>query len=172
MPCRPLVPGGRLNRYASSTLLLTLLGLMLKRVGRTSLLGVVQVSRATGLSRFWTRRGSPQICRVRMRVGPCLRSWAPLRVVCPSMDLWQRRASRSFYSSYPQANVLSSRRRRHRKTVDTSSKPQQKRKRDADGGEGNAAGTGESRQPKRTGASKASEAQGTAAAASCRPTSV
>ena len=60
-PCRPLVPGGRLNWYASFTLLFTLLGLMPKRVGRTNLLGVAQVTRTTGLSRFWTRRGSPQI---------------------------------------------------------------------------------------------------------------
>ena len=45
--------------------------------------------------------------------------------------------------------MLSSRRYRHQKTVDRSSKPRQKRKRDATGGEGKAAGAGESRQPKR-----------------------
>ena len=84
-----------------------------------------------------------------MRVEPCLRSWAPLRLVCPSIDLWQTRASGSFHSSYPQANVPPSRRRRHKKTVDTSSKARQKRKRKADGGEGNAADARESRQPKR-----------------------
>ena len=84
-----------------------------------------------------------------MKVGPCLRSWAPPRVVCPSMDLLQTRASESFHSSYPQANVLPSRRRRHKKTVDTSSNPRQKRKRDAAGREGHAADARESRQPKR-----------------------